>query len=110
MAANPDDPHYSVGMADALAGKNPYQFQDAVHQARYDRGYAEGEMQQIADEYGRRAQQMPQRLTAGLTGWTFDAFEQMADEYRKRRQSRTGGFESFDAFEQRMRARRLGRG
>jgi len=54
MAANPDDPHWSVGMDDALAGTPPYQFQDAVNQARYDRGYAAGELMLIDREYRER--------------------------------------------------------
>ena len=59
MAAHRDDPHYTVGLEDARAGKQRYLFQDAVYQVRYDRGYAEGEMQQIADEYARARQVFP---------------------------------------------------
>ena len=66
MAANRDDPHYAVGMDDALAGRPQYQFQDDVHQARYDRGYMAGELILIDREYGRRRQAFPD----------FDAFEQ----------------------------------
>ena len=80
MAANPDDPHFSVGMEDALAERPPYQFQDAVNQARYDRGYMAGELTLLEREYGKRRQ--------NLTGWS----------------------ESFDAFESRMRAKGLVRG
>jgi len=80
MAANPDDPHFSVGMDDALAGTPRYQFQDAVNQARYDRGYAHGELILIDrdwQEKRQRAVAFQTRQSLGVQRWqsTIEEFE-----------------------------------
>jgi hypothetical protein len=53
MAANSDDPHFSVGYADALAERDRYVFQDDLYQARYDRGYVTGERERFKCAYHR---------------------------------------------------------
>jgi hypothetical protein len=73
MAAYRGDPHYSVGVEDALAGRPPYVFQDALYQAHYDRGYLQGELILIDREYRRDRSEDAENLKR----WsgTIDAFE-----------------------------------